>query len=100
MNCSRCGNLSQGHSEPSAVASIRPCIFKWLQTFLEGSPLAFNLHLILPEICCESGDGSRFTKKASEMDRHAPRKFVGPVLVSVSAFGHGLSLGELGATVL
>jgi hypothetical protein len=42
---------------------MRSCIFKWLQAFLEGSPLAFNLHLILPEISRESGDGFRFTRK-------------------------------------
>jgi hypothetical protein len=79
---------------------MRPCIFKWLETFLKGSPLALNLHLILPGISCESHDGAKFTTQASEMDRRVPREFVDPVLPSASAFGHGLSFGELGATVV
>jgi hypothetical protein len=45
-----------GPSEPSAIAFMRPCIFNWLQTFLEDSSLACNLHLILP------GDFLRITR--------------------------------------
>src|ERR1700704_741030 len=100
MNCSRCGKLSQRHSGPFAGAPMRPCIFRWLQTFLEGSPLASNLHLILLEISCESHDGAKFTTQVSEMDRRVPREFVDPVLPSASTFGHGLSIGEPGATVV
>src|SRR3981081_1060443 len=73
------------------LASMRPCIFKWLRTFLKGSPLAFNLHLILPGISCESHNGAKFTTRASEMERRVPREFADRVLVSDSAFGHGLS---------
>jgi TonB-dependent receptor-like protein len=45
---------------------MRPCVFKWLETFFEGRPLAFNLHLVLPEMSCESHDGAKFTTQASE----------------------------------
>jgi len=49
---------------------------------------------------CESYDGAKFTTQASKIDRRVPREFVDPVLVSASAFGHGLSFGKLGATVV
>src|SRR5258708_6322624 len=45
-----------GPPEPSGIAFMRPCIFNWLQTFLEDCPLAFNLHLFL------SGDSLRIIR--------------------------------------
>ena len=79
---------------------MKPCSFKGLQVFLKSSALAFNLHLILPGVSCQSHDGAKFTTQASEMERRVPREFADPVFVSVSSFGRELSFGGFGATVV